>query len=216
MLAAEGFADAVFGEERAAGLQGLRVDAAVFGEQAAAKLHADTGQQLLADLRFAVFAQGVGHFVADDGGEFVVTQVQFFDEAAVHRHFAARHRPGVEFVGADDVHFPVKRHAGAVVGVRRRHHAVEDVMHALGGGRAGVERVLALCFAQDLLVAFGGFEVDGARVVARHVGNIGTTAEGKQGQAKQGFLSHGDFSSSEWAGAAIFPHFTRWIFLTSH
>ena len=216
MLAAEGFADAVFGEERAAGLQGLRVNAAVFGKQAAAKLHADTGQQLLADLRFAVFAQGVGHFVADDGGEFVVCEVQFFDEAAVHRHFAARHRPGVEFVGADDVHFPVKRHAGAVVGVGRRHHAVEDVMHALGGLRAVVECVFALCFAEDLLVALGGFLVEGLAVVAGHVGDVGAATERQQGQAKQGFLSHGDFSSSEWAGAAIFPQFTAPIFLTSH
>ncbi len=49
-------------------------------------LAAKPGERLLADGFFAVFAQGVCHFVADHGGDFIIAQLEAVDHAGVHRH----------------------------------------------------------------------------------------------------------------------------------
>ena len=53
-----------------------------------------------------VFAQGVGHFVAHDHGDFVVAQLELIKDAGEEADLAARHAEGVDRLAVEQVDFP--------------------------------------------------------------------------------------------------------------
>ena len=73
--------------------------------------------------------------MADNGGNFIIRQLQFFYDTGVHSHFTARHRPSVHFITADNVHLPVERHAGFVGTLSMRTQARKHALNALSSWR---------------------------------------------------------------------------------
>ncbi len=102
-----------------------------------------------------MLAQGVGNFMPNDSSQFRVRWLNPFDQAAVNRHLAARHTPGINFVLIDEVDFPIP---GA--GVRTENTDLID--QALGNGldptslgRIGIQRLLLPSLGQDLSIILG-------------------------------------------------------------
>ena len=45
--------------------------------------------------------------MSDDGGQFIVRQIQLADDAGINRDFSAGHAVSVHFVAVQDIDFPV-------------------------------------------------------------------------------------------------------------
>jgi hypothetical protein len=68
-----------------------------------------------------VLAQGVGDFMAQDGGDFVVGQFQAVDQARVENDLAARPAVGVELIALDQIDFPLPLRR-----IRTKHRSLGD------------------------------------------------------------------------------------------
>ena len=71
---------------------------------------ADRGQigpDLLRSPLARMFTQRVGYFVAEYRSQLIIGNPQFFNQTGVHRNFAARHTPGIDFGCSNQVLFPL-------------------------------------------------------------------------------------------------------------
>ena len=73
--------------------------------------------------------------MADNSGNFIIRQLQFFYYAGVHGHFTARHCPCIHFITADNIHLPVERHAGFVGTLSMRTQTCKHALNALSSWR---------------------------------------------------------------------------------
>ncbi|MNF90260.1 hypothetical protein D3C84_728170 [compost metagenome] len=117
-----------------------------------------------------MLAQGVGDLVAHHRRQFVVSELELIDQAAVDDDLAARTAVGVELVAVDHVGFP-----GPLRGIRTERGSLGD--QALGDGVDAacigavlVQHALLRRLAQRLLVGLGVHLVElGTRQHAEHV-----------------------------------------------
>ena len=144
----------------------------------------------------AMLAQGVGHFVAHHGRQFVVVEFQFLDDAGIDRDLPARHAPGVHFSGSDHIDFPAP--AGGIVAenCRWRNQAGGDLANAPYLRRITVEQVFLLRFLEGLLIGLFCRAIDLCRGHHHGLlpvdtdgpagGGAGGDTAGQQGEGKQG------------------------------
>ncbi len=118
----------------------------------------------------AMLAQGVGDFMTHDRGDFVIGQLQLLDQAAVENDLAARTAVGVELIALDQVDFPVPLRGIRAEDRGLGNQPIGDRLDAPGIGTGLVQHVLAVRFADLLLIGLRVGLVDLiARQHAEHV-----------------------------------------------
>ncbi|MNP30340.1 hypothetical protein D3C76_1234070 [compost metagenome] len=107
-----------------------------------------------------MLAQGVGDFVAEDGGDFVVGQLQAVHQAGVENDLAARPAVGVELIALDQIDFPLP--LGRIRAEDRRlgNQSIGNHLDALGIATGLVQHSLAARLTHRLLIRLGVHLID--------------------------------------------------------
>lgn len=171
---------------------------------------ADAGGLGLGQALARVFAQGVGHFVAHDGGDFVVAELKLVEDAGVEGDLAAGHAPGVDLLAADQVDLPAPALGARVPGRAVRDEAAGDGAQApqlrvpFGRQRAlgaGLGQHFGVLLLAGLLQRLGGHQAAHARGAAHvHLRQRGCGGGAGGGQQKGAARLPGAARSARLAG----------------